>query len=99
MTRLFLSISKLKGVGKKRFELYQKLGITTPYDLLYYFPRTYRDYRNPTPVFEVPLDASAVVRVTITGKQRPVFSRNGTQLYRLTASDEDGTGLEILIFS
>ncbi len=99
MTRLFLSISKLKGVGKKRFELYQKLGITTPYDLLYYFPRTYRDYRNPTPVFEVPLDASAVVRVTITGKQRPVFSRNGTQLYRLTASDEDGTGLEILIFN
>ncbi|MBQ8010073.1 MAG: fibronectin type III domain-containing protein, partial [Oscillospiraceae bacterium] len=99
MTRLFLSISKLKGVGKKRFELYQKLGITTPYDLLYYFPRTYRDYRNPTPVFEGPLDASAVVRVTITGKQRPVFSRNGTQLYRLTASDEDGTGLEILIFN
>ncbi len=99
MTRLFLSISKLKGVGKKRFALYQKLGIATPYDLLYYFPRSYRDYRNPVPVFEAPLDQNAVVRVTITNKYRPSFSRTGTQVYRLDAADEEGTGLEIVIFN
>ncbi len=99
MTRLFLSISKLKGVGKKRFELYQKIGIATPYDLLYYFPRTYRDYRSPVPVFEAPMDEVSVVRVTITNKHRPMPSRSGTLIYRLDAADEDGTELGIVIFN
>lgn len=99
MTRLFLSISNLKGVGKKRFELYQKIGIHTPYELLYYFPRTYRDYRNPIPVADAPLDETAVVRVTITAKHRPVYARGGMQIFRLDAADEDGTGLDILIFN
>ncbi len=99
MTRLFLSISNLKGVGKKRFEIYQKIGISTPYDLLYYFPRTYRDYRNPVPVAETPLDETAVVRVTITAKHRPVYARAGMQIFRLDAVDDEGTALDILIFN
>lgn len=99
MTRLFLSISNLKGVSKKRFEIYKKIGISTPYDLLYYFPRTYRDYRNPVPVAETALDESAVVRVTITAKHRPMFARGGMQIYRLDAQDAEETELEILIFN
>ncbi len=99
MTKLFLSISNLKGVGKKRFEIYQKIGISTPYDLLYYFPRAYRDYRNPVPVAETQPDEYAVVRVTITAKHRPHYARGGMQIFRLDAVDEDGTGLDILIFN
>ena len=38
MTRLFSNINTLKGVGEKRSRLYERLGITTPYELLYHFP-------------------------------------------------------------
>lgn len=99
MTRLFLSISHLKGVGKKRFEIYQKIGISTPYELLYYFPRAYRDYRDPVPVAQTPLDETSVVRVTITGKHRPVYARAGMQIFRLDAVDDEGTPLDIRIFN
>ncbi len=99
MTRLFLSISNLKGVGKKRFEIYQKIGISTPYDLLYYFPRTYRDYRCPVPVAQAPIDETCVVRVTITDKHRPVYARAGMQIFRLEAVDDEDTLLEIRIFN
>ena len=70
MTKLFLSIQNLKGVGQKRFAVYQKIGVHTPYDLLYYLPRTYRDYREPMPVAETVPDQTAVVRVTIISKRR-----------------------------
>ncbi len=99
MTRLFLSISNLKGVGKKRFEIYQKIGISTPYELLYYLPRAYRDYRNPVPVAETPLDETSVVRVTITEKHRPVYIRGGMQIFRLEGVDEEGSVLDIRIFN
>ena len=37
------SIQYIKGVGPKRFQTLRRLGIHTPRDLLYYFPRTYQD--------------------------------------------------------
>lgn len=98
-TALFRSISTLKGVGKKRLELYRKLEIRTPYDLLYYFPRGYRDYRSPVPVEQTSLDEAAVVCVTITRKHRPIYARTGTQIFRLESEDAEGTSLDIVIFN
>lgn len=99
MTRLFLSIEHLKGVGQKRLQIYRKLGIQTPYDLLYYLPRTYRDYRGPVPVALAELDTQTVVKVTITRKKRPFYARSGMQLFILEAEDADGTPISIRIFN
>lgn len=99
MTKLFLSIEHLKGVGQKRFGIYKKLGINTPYELLYYLPRAYRDYREPVPVAETEPELPAVVRVNITAKKRPIQARGGMQIYCLEAEDEDGTPLGIRIFN
>ena len=41
---LFSEIEYLKGVGKARGEKYRKLGINTPYELIYHFPRSYMDF-------------------------------------------------------
>lgn len=38
MHRLFQPITSLKYVAQKRAKLYDKLDITTPYDLLYHLP-------------------------------------------------------------
>lgn len=99
MTRLFQSIQNLKGVGAKRLAVYQKLGILTPYDLLYYLPRDYRDYRDPVPVADTEPDSHAVVRVTVTAKRKPIYARGGVQIYGLEAEDDEGTPLSIRFFN
>ena len=99
MTRLFLSIGNLKGVGQKRQTVYAKLGILTPYDLLYYLPRDYRDYRDPLPVAETEEGVPAVVRVTITSKRTPVYARGRLQIYGLESVDDAGTPLSIRFFN
>lgn len=99
MTRLFLSIGNLKGVGAKRQAVYAKLGIQTPYDLLYYLPRDYRDYRDPVPVAETTDGEPAVVRAEIIAKKRPIYARGGLQIYGLDAVDADGTPLGIRFFN
>ncbi|MBR2088545.1 MAG: ATP-dependent DNA helicase RecG, partial [Oscillospiraceae bacterium] len=78
---------------------YAKLGILSPYDLLYYLPRDYRDYRDPVPVAETQQDQHAVVRVTITAKKKPVYARGGLQIYGLESVDADGTPLGIRFFN
>lgn len=41
MDALFQPVANLKGIGAKRAEALAKLGIQTPYDLLYHVPRSY----------------------------------------------------------
>ena len=40
----------VKGIGEKREELLKKLGITSLYDLVHFFPRTYLDFTDLTPI-------------------------------------------------
>lgn len=49
MDALFQPVANLKGIGAKRAEALAKLGIQTPYDLLYHVPRSYLDYSHPVP--------------------------------------------------
>ena len=99
MTRLFAPIGTLRGVGAKRSAVYESLGIRTPHDLLYYLPRTYRDYRDPQPAAEVPADLPAVIRVTILEKKRPVHARGGLTIFTLEAEDAQGTPVTVRIFN
>lgn len=49
----FGDVCYLKGVGPKKAELLQRLGIHTPYDLCEYFPYRHEDRRIVTPVAEL----------------------------------------------
>jgi RecG-like helicase len=42
-----MDIRYLKGVGEKRAQLYHRLGIDSPSDLLYHLPRSYIDLSHP----------------------------------------------------
>ena len=44
MVSLFGSIENMKQVGETRAKAYEKLGITSPYDLLFHYPRSYVDF-------------------------------------------------------
>ncbi len=99
MIRLFQPIGNLKSVSKKRANLYQKIGITMPYDLLWRLPRAYQDYREPVAVADVISGTQATVKVKIIGKKNPVSTRNHMQIFKLDAIDENDTELGIVIFN
>src|SRR5689334_14197127 len=44
--RLVLPLESLRGIGYDRAKLLRKLRLRTVRDLLYFFPRSYQDYRN-----------------------------------------------------
>ena len=76
-TNLFSEIEYLKGVGKAKGEKYRKLGISTPYDLLYHIPRDYMDFRTHIPIAQTENEEHCVLKLTITKKLPPKAIRKG----------------------
>ena len=81
-------VGSLGGVGKKRAELYNKLGIYTLADLVYYFPKRYNDYSCPVSIDEAQINEHAVISAVVTKKMPAARIRQGLVLYKLVAADE-----------
>ena len=61
MASLFAKpITELKGVGSKRAELFQKLGVPTAGALLRLYPRAYEDWSNPYTVLQAQIGRAHV---------------------------------------
>ena len=89
LTRLDKPVQFLKGVGPKRAEHLQRMGILTARDLLYHVPRRYDDASTITPVAlaEVGMD------VTLTGEVRSkgiVPTRSGLRIFQAVIQDDSG---------
>ena len=80
----------VKSVGPKRAELFEKLGLSTIYDLLHFFPRRYLDLTKPRPIAEVFYNETAAVIATVTAPARGVRLRPGMEVYKTTAVDATG---------
>lgn len=87
MDALFQPVANLKGIGAKRAEALAKLGIQTPYDLLYHIPRSYLDYSHPVPVAAATVGETCVIRVQIAHKLAPQFIRRGMTIFKAVATD------------
>ncbi len=85
------SIRYLKGIGEKRAELFQKLGVFTIRDLLYHLPRGYEDRTNVCLVADLREGESVCVRVAPAGGVRSFRARNGARVTQVHMSD--GTGI------
>ena len=81
----------LKGVGPKRAEALQRLGIRTAGDLLYHVPHRYIDATTVTPLARVTVGASqdmtCVGRVVSTGV---LPTRRGLRVFRAVLKDASG---------
>lgn len=83
------TIQYLKGVGPKRGEILERLGIRTIRDVLYYFPRDYKDHTKIQKISKAKIGA----KITIQGKVLGVharMSRNRKHIVEVFV--EDGTG-------
>ncbi|MBR4223685.1 MAG: ATP-dependent DNA helicase RecG [Oscillospiraceae bacterium] len=98
MVRWDDSIGTLPGVGKKRSELYNDLGIHTVGDLLNFYPRDHIDLSEPVPVADAQIGQTCCIRVTIESKLNPQRIRQGLTLYKAIASD-DTDKISILIYN
>lgn len=81
-------IETLSGIGKKRAELYHKLGIYTMEELVSYFPRSYIDYSTPVPIGEAAINEHSVISAVIKQKLPAARIRPGLTLYKLVAADD-----------
>ena len=86
-TNLFSEIEYLKGVGKAKGEKYRKLGVSTPYELLYHIPRDYMDFRTHIPIAQTENEEYSVLKLTITKKLPIKTIRKGLVICQATATD------------
>ena len=56
---------KIKGVGKTNISKFNKLGVFTLHDLLYFFPRAYEDRTNSKNIADILPDEFVAVRGVI----------------------------------
>ena len=82
------NIKYLKGVGEKRAELYQKLGVQSVGALLRLYPRDYLDFTSPYSPSDAPRDTPCVVRARVFAKNPEQRIRGGMTLYKVFATDD-----------
>ena len=98
MMELTDSIDVLKGVGPKKLQQLQQMGICTLFDLLTYYPRSYEDQSVVTAIGSLQAGQIATVSGLITGVQERQAARRRMAI--LTAFVSDGTGyLQITWFN
>ena len=84
MAKLSDSVQYLKGVGPKRAQLLERLGIRTVGDALQFFPRKYVNRGNVVPIARVVAGRDQAVRARIVDMRSP---RWGDRLEALIADD------------
>lgn len=84
------SIQYLKGVGEKRAALFEKKGIKTVKELLYFFPRSHEDRSKVKPIAKC--EEGETVCITATVYQLPVdrYVRRNMLITNMTVADESG---------
>ena len=90
LVNLDLPIRYIKGVGPKKAELPQKLGLLTVFDLLTYFPRAYQDRTKIMPIAHLSPKSKETVKGVVVSHHR------SKKILKVSISD--GTGYLSLLF-
>lgn len=85
------SVLSLSKIGQKRYEMFQKLGISTVGDLLTTYPRSYIDYTSPIMIADAADGESCVVEAEVVRKLMPAYIRKGMTIYKLIVTDGESS--------
>jgi ATP-dependent DNA helicase RecG len=81
-------IRYIKGIGQKRAKLFNKLGIYTLEDLVYYFPRRYEDRTQFSPIAKLQLGLAQTVKAEVLAiDKRFSFRRRGFSITEIVVAD------------
>ncbi|MEL4105717.1 ATP-dependent DNA helicase RecG [Oscillospiraceae bacterium WX1] len=98
MAEINTAIQFIKGVGEARAKAMARLGITTLYDLITYFPRAYEDRTLFKPIALLVPGETVCVRALAAVAPRLSHIRKGLDLVKLRAVDDTGS-LELTFFN
>ncbi|HUF12741.1 MAG TPA: ATP-dependent DNA helicase RecG [Longimicrobiales bacterium] len=93
-SKLHSSVQYLKGVGPRRAEALERLGVRSARDLLFHVPHRYEDASTVTPIAEVKVGDD----VTVVGhvKSKGVIpTRRGLRIFEATIRDASGSSIDI----
>lgn len=85
-----MDIRYLKGVGEKRAELFNKKGIKTVDDLLYFFPRAHEDRTQIKKIEDCIEGETVCVSITVFSPVRERYIRKNMLISQMAAADESG---------
>ena len=91
MLKLSTDIRYLKGIGEKRAELFNKLGVFNIGDLIRFLPRGYEDRTDIREICDIEEGESVCVRASLAGGVRSFRARTGSKVVQTRVSD--GTGI------
>lgn len=93
-----ISVDKLNGIGKKRAELFNKLGILSVGDLLEYYPRAYEDWTTTAKINELKDGSNACIKA-ILGTQISDGFTGGARIISKGVVYDDTGSLQIVFFN
>lgn len=90
MLDLYKDVQYVKGIGPKKADKLNKLGIFTLKDLLYYFPRQFEDRNNLKKIAQLEDDEKITIKAVISSIN--TFSpKEGMTLTKIDVKDETGS--------
>lgn len=92
------SIQYIKGVGEKRAQLFNKLGIFSVDDLIHYYPRRYEDWNSTTTVSSAPENEAVFIKATMITPVKESMIRKGLTLYKCNFTDGENV-IHVTIFN
>lgn len=91
-------VTTINGIGKARAKCFEKLGVFTIRDLLYFFPRAYENRGDTSLLFNSVDDKAHAFVLTVGNEPRNSLIRRGMALTKFKAFDESGS-VEIVFFN
>jgi len=91
-----LPIGNLKGVGEKKALLLKKLGIETVQDMLFFYPRSYKDFSVFSKLDSIHVGEEYAFVLTLQSDAKTSFIRKNFNITQMLASDD--TGFVTIIF-
>ncbi len=98
MADLNTSVRFIKGIGEKKAQALEKLGVFSLRDLVSYFPRRYEDRSTVKPIALTCEGESVCVEAMVADTPRLTRIRRGLDLVKLRAVD-DSASLDITFFN
>ena len=98
MNEYDMPVQYIKGVGEKRAEILKKLEIETLYDIVHFYPRSYINFTEITPISKLKANETACVRGVVGCPVSKAMIRKGMTIFKTLAADETGI-LHITIFN
>ncbi|MCQ2450119.1 MAG: ATP-dependent DNA helicase RecG [Clostridia bacterium] len=89
----------LKGVGEKRAQILNKMGIDTVGALLRFYPRAYEDWNASKSISECEEGVRACIRGRIITTVDEHYIRAKMVLYKFVAQDANGTRMTVTLFN